>query len=68
MTNEEVIAKLVKENLELKEQRSKMTNVAEEINSMVCCIGGPLNDNALKYNNKQLLIFWKIHKLVEEII
>ena len=28
-----------------------------DIASMIVCVGGPLNDNVLGYNNKQLKIF-----------
>jgi len=65
MTKEELIVKqaLKIENLEqnLKVHEEKLNN----IRSVMVCIGGPLNDNRLKYSPKQLKVFGTILNEVE---
>lgn len=68
MTNEEVIAYLIKENLELKNTNKKLYKFLKKICNMIYCIGGPLNDNKLKYSNEQLVIFSEIAEQAEFLL
>lgn len=36
-----------------------------QIHSSIYCIGGPLNDNKLKYSREQMTIFWRIAELCD---
>jgi hypothetical protein len=60
MEEAEVIARLVKENLEFKESLEQIKKSASSIHSMIYCIGGPLNDNVYGYSKEQMKIFWEI--------
>jgi hypothetical protein len=54
MTKDELI---VKQQLKIEEYESKLSQNAETINDikmLFYAIGQPLNDNVLKFNNKQL--------------
>lgn len=37
----------------------------ENISKLLCCIGGPLNDNSLQYNKMQVKIFFEIERYCE---
>ena len=61
---------ITKESLALKilelEDIIKMYEESHDnIHRLLYCIGGPLNDNVLQYNNKQLKTFFRIS---EELI
>ena len=60
MTDNEIIANLARENMFLKEEKKLYKSTLESIDSYIFCIGGPLNDNVLKYNTKQLQFFIKL--------
>lgn len=68
MTNEEVIAILCKENLELKEEVKSFSLALKSINGILFCVGGPLNDNIYKYNKEQLKTFWRIKELIAPLL
>ena len=53
-----VIETLTKENNDLR-------NRLLRIHKMLICIGGPLNDNKLKYSKEQMAIFFEIEKETE---
>ena len=38
-----------------------------KVNKMLYCIGGPLNDNKLKYTKEQLQIFFLIQETLEMV-
>jgi hypothetical protein len=65
MTNEEVIAQLSKENLELKEKVKDFKLRAKKVHSILYCCGGPLNDNVQKFTVHQLRTFWYIKEAIE---
>lgn len=67
MTNEEVIARLSKENIEIKDQLMSYEKAFNEISSMMYCIGGPLNDNVLEYTPKQLETFYEIKNAIDSV-
>ena len=56
----EVMAEQAVEISKLKKRMYEQNNALANIYSLVCCIGGPLNDNILGYTNKQLVTFSKI--------
>lgn len=59
MTNEEIIVKLLKENLKMKETLEECFEYASSITGKLFCIGGGLNDNIKNYTQDQMkdLIF-----------
>jgi len=65
LTKDELITKQALEIERLKELVTISDDKLLDINRIICCIGGPLNDNKLKYTNEQLTPFWKISKLIE---
>ncbi len=64
MSTDELIARLAKENAELKDENTLLKLKAHNISKMLYSIGAPLNDNSLKYSEKQLKIFFRI---IEEL-
>ena len=52
-----------KENYELKKEIEAMRDAFSDIAKSIVCIGGPLNDNSLKYTPKQLRIFREIRSI-----
>lgn len=67
MTDAEVIAKLAKENLEMKEALQSAYCLAHEISTACVCIGGPLNDNVRGYTKEQLSDWNEIYECSAEI-
>lgn len=63
MTETELIAKQALEIATQKELISDLVQRLSDIRKMLICVGGPLNDNALKYSKEQALIFFKIEEL-----
>lgn len=68
MTNEELITKLLKENLDLQKNLKECKISACEIIGILCCIGGGLNDNIKKYNKTQMKDLFLIKHLAETIL
>jgi len=62
--NEKVIADLSRKNLELTERVNDLEKATRSIDTVLYCIGGPLNDNILEYSNKQLATFFRIKDLI----
>lgn len=60
MDERDIIAELAIENTFLKRANKEYTETLRHIKSRLISIGAPLNDNVLKYNNKQLVIFFDI--------
>ena len=61
--------------LKLLEEKDKFKSLAKEykeclqsIHNKIYNIGGPLNDNVLKFNKKQMKLFWNIAKEIEYLI
>lgn len=65
MDTNELIARLAKENAELKDEVAELREKVNQIPKMLYSIGGPLNDNIFKYSEKQLRIFFDIIKVLE---
>jgi len=68
MNTDEVIAKLVIENFDLKARIYEFEESIKSINQILYCIGGPLNDNVLNYNKDQLRTFFKIKDLLYNLL
>ena len=68
MKYEEVIAVLTKENMELKEDLGECFKVANDIESRLMCVGGPLNDNVYKFSEEQLNLFRRIQEINHTIL
>ncbi|MEE9214851.1 MAG: hypothetical protein V3U54_08675 [Thermodesulfobacteriota bacterium] len=60
------MANIYKENYEMRKEIQKMSKAFSDIESIIYCIGGPLNDNVLRYNKKQLKTFWEISFISSE--
>lgn len=61
----ELIAQQALKIAELEEKVKEYDAANKQINSIIFCIGGPLNDNILGYTHKQMVPFSEIAKLVE---
>lgn len=57
---------IYKENYELKNEVAAMKKDFASIGAMIVCMGGPLNDNILKYDKKQRAIFSDILAIVRQ--
>ena len=68
MTDNELIANLTREIAELKEINKDYKDVLGYIKSRLISIGAPLNDNVLKYNKKQLKLFWDILQNIKNVL
>ena len=66
MTYEELIAKQAVKIAELDEQVNALTERLHHIRLIICCIGGPLNDNKLAYSPAQLSTFQEIMGYAED--
>ena len=66
MTETELIARQAKQIEELKDSQADLRERMRQIHLIIYCIGGPLNDNKLKYTNSQLVTFAQIAHQVEE--
>lgn len=65
MTEKELIANITKENYELKEQNKYYKETLYYILNSFYSIGGPLNDNVLRFDNKQLKYLDRIAKNIK---
>ena len=63
MNIQELVAKQQLEIENLKEKLQRALEDKESIVMELVCIGGPLNDNKLKYTQEQLKILFRIHEL-----
>ena len=52
------------ENYKLKKQIEQYKKNFNDIHLILYCIGGPLNDNVLRYSSKQLKTFFRISNIV----
>ena len=60
MTKEELITKQQLQIEYLKQELKDHKMAFKNIRGIIYCIGGPLNDNKLRFSSKQLMIFSKI--------
>lgn len=65
---ENSVLNLLIEKDKYKNSSKEYKEVLQHILNKIYSIGAPLNDNILKYNNKQLRIFWDIAKEIESVI
>lgn len=63
MTQDELVAKQSLEIANLKEMLTDRQKRLRDIDRMLHCIGGPLNDNVLEYTSKQLGPFRRVAEL-----
>jgi len=66
-TKDETISYLTRKLLDTKKQRENLHNRLNHIQSILYSIGGPLNDNVLKYSPKQLSTFVRINKAINGV-
>ncbi len=64
MENDELVALQARKIAELEKEIAVYRDNARQISILLCKVGGPLNDNILKYSPEQLTIFFKIEELV----
>lgn len=60
MTDDEIISLQAKEIIELRHELEKMKGAISRAIRHMVCIGGPLNDNKLRYSPQQLVTFQRI--------
>lgn len=65
MKTYELIAKQQLEIEELKEINGQYQEREEQVYSIIFSIGGPLNDNKLRYSQKQLITFIQIAQALD---
>ncbi len=66
MTSVEVIARQAKRIEELSDKVKDLQQRMKTIRLHIICIGGPLNDNKLKYTPAQLVTFARILEQAED--
>ncbi|MFW6311211.1 MAG: hypothetical protein ACOC1K_03140 [Nanoarchaeota archaeon] len=66
---DKIISKLLAEKMSLEFEIDLFKKTLTDIKKSVYCIGGPLNDNLLKFNDEQLIwICQNIISRIEEVI
>lgn len=65
MTDAELIAQQAKEIAELKLLTTELQGRIDRALGQIYCIGGPLNDNARRYNKEQLAEWWRVKERLE---
>lgn len=60
MTDAELIARQAKQLEELRDEVSDLKDRARKARLHIYCIGGPLNDNKLRYTKPQMVTFARI--------
>jgi len=58
VTEIELIARQAIEIAELREENNRLERNIMAVMNIMCCIGGPLNDNKLQYSTEQLETFF----------
>lgn len=66
MTDTELIARQAKQIEELADQVKDFQEAISKCQSIAYCIGGPLNDNNLRFTPNQQKVIWDIIKTLEE--
>jgi len=67
MTNEEIITKLLRQNLQYESILRCIYEDASEIHSILYCIGGGLNDNIKNYTSNQQKDLFRFAHLSQNI-
>ena len=65
MNKDKLIAQQALKIAELEEYMKEYEEMTAAIHGIIFCIGGPLNDNILRYTHKQLVTFSEIAKQIE---
>ncbi|OFW47569.1 MAG: hypothetical protein A2163_00675 [Actinobacteria bacterium RBG_13_35_12] len=65
MTIDELITKQQLDIEFYKQEVAEYSEKISKIQGLIYCIGGPLNDNRLRYSNEQLVIFSKIINIID---
>ena len=65
ITDDQIIADQAKRIYVLEQLCKQYLENVRTVNKMLCCIGGPLNDNKHQYNKEQLQIFFRIVETLE---
>ncbi len=68
MTKDEIIARLVKENLEIKDIIRQLNQDANNIRGVLYSVGGGLNDNIKQFNKSQSKDLFTIAEISKEMI
>lgn len=68
MTKNETIARLARRVEKQRQQLKYHRGAAKQIYMQIYGIGGPLNDNKLKYTKEQLLIFQQIARELDGLV
>ena len=66
MKIEELVAKQQLEIENLKEDNQRLNKALNDINLLLICVGGPLNDNFYQYNEEQLKTFKQIACIIHD--
>lgn len=66
MNNDELVARQARRIAELEDKVIEYNNACHKIHDVICCIGGPLNDNKLGYTRIQQTDFKKILNLLPD--
>ncbi len=68
MTNEQAVLNLLREKESYKEEAKYLREALESIHQSFYCIGGPLNDNKLKFDKMQMKYFSDLAKIIDHVI
>jgi len=68
MSDTELIAYQARKIASLQFDLTQAKLSCNNINNILYCIGGPLNDNVLGYTFEQLKPFFRIHEQVREVV
>lgn len=64
MNNDELVARQARRIAELEDELLERRKAYGDVHDILYCIGGPLNDNKLKFTRQQLQPFFDIAKIV----
>ncbi len=68
MTDEMVIAAQARKIARLEADVLRTTGILKAVKMQLVRVGGPLNDNQLRYNKDQLVLFFKIQDILDGCI
>lgn len=67
MTKEELITLQQLRIYQLEQDNESLIKCIKRLRTDMVCIGGPLNDNFFVFSEKQLAIFYRMDKHIEEV-
>lgn len=68
MRQEQLITKQQLKIHQLEADNKNLVDCIQRLRTDMICIGGPLNDNILEYSPKQLTLFQRMDRHIEEVI